>query len=148
MPKRPAHDVVAVGLGLLAVGHCARNQSDNDQLIEVIGGALGALLGGRLPDYINPSILGPHHRGTAHSWGAAAAIVSTDVSALQARLRSQAAIARQCLAFLPHGSPEWDQERLKVFVLTLLAGAVVGLATGYLSHLALDAGTRRGLPLI
>jgi uncharacterized membrane protein len=36
---------------------------------------------------------------------------------------------------------------LMAFIWRMLSGFAVGAATGYLSHLALDVGTPRGLPL-
>jgi len=45
------------------------------------------------------------------------------------------------------GGNEWKSDLLAILSL-VAAGAISGLAAGYVSHLMLDAGTPKGLPLL
>ena len=148
MPNRKAHRNVGAASGALIAGYRARAQRPPELLLETAGGALGGLLGGSLPDVLEP-VISSWHRDIAHSWAAGAGIIRA-TSGLQqwesycreraghySRLR---AVAQDPLFRALHFLAEifWR----------LAAGFASGLGAGYASHLLLDALTPRGIPLM
>ena len=120
------------------------------RLVETLGGMIGGWAGGKLPDILEPAVHG-WHRDLAHSMTTAGGIVAGTAKAAaswQCGCRSRAeyfAARRRATGIEP-------AERL-LFVLAelfwrLAAGALVGAAAGYLSHLALDGTTPRSIPLL
>ena len=125
---------VAVGglLGLVQVA--TRGGSAHECAAGAFGGALGGLLGGRAPDLLEPPDH-PHHRGAMHSWAFA-----TAGSAAAAKVASP-------------WTDFWEAQRAgrtasECLVLAAFEGFGPGAVGGYASHLALDAGTPMGLPLL
>jgi len=146
MPCARVHSEV----GMLVGGFVAFNEAAAEpleaQILEAIGGGLGGRLGGLLPDLLEPAI-SSWHRGTAHSFTAAALLVDRRDAIRRAvewcRNQSRACTTRMTAA------PESSMAlQLWAFLWLVIAGFLTGLAAGYVSHLALDALTPRGLPLI
>jgi hypothetical protein len=118
-------------------------------LLEVIGGAVGGDLGGRTPDLIDvPN--SPRHRGIAHG------VVPVTIAGVgfgktlgdaQQRIRGEAA-RRAELRRAATTALERLWHALIELVCRLGAGALAGFLAGYGSHLALDAFTPAGLPLL
>lgn len=148
MPRFRTHAEAGAVAGALAAAVAAPDAVTGNALVaEIIGGVIGGLCGGVVPDMIEPAHH-PGHRKIAHSLFVGGVITLARVSEWQARCRSTAAMARaradSCLAGTPERvRAEWDE-----FVWWLLAGALAGLTAGYASHLALDALTPRGLPIL
>ena len=149
MANRATHDVWGVGAGAIAAAWCARSQTPEHQILEVVGGCLGGWGGSRLPDVFDPPTC-PNHRSWAHGvvpvGFVGSGISYLDLIAqLQGHLRAQADAVAAKRAELTT-----DVERLISIVIECLmraaAGAVPGVVAGYASHLGLDAGTRKGLP--
>jgi len=127
----------------------ARQQRPEHLLLEVIGGLVAGNVGARLPDVFDPP-LHPRHRSIAHGIVPVAVVGNAAVRALdgwQTRLRAAAdrRAARRAAATTP-------LQRLWQALLEVLcrlgAGALAGLLGGYGSHIALDAFTPAGLPLL
>lgn len=116
----PTHRLVAgLAIGAAAVNHEQRHGQEPTAM-PLAAGALGAWCT-NLPDILEPAT-SPNHRKVFHSIACA---ITVGV----------------CVKKAWDWEPEEDLGRLFRFVL-LVAGA------GYLAHLALDATTKRSLPLI
>lgn len=120
MPNRREHELAGLWFGLLVnvIDQTLVRQEKEFSFLEAGAAGLGGLLGGRLPDQIEPAQLyGPNHRRGAHSvtTGVGMAMVSAKSRKLENRV---------------------------------MRGFVQGGTAGYLSHLALDSQTPKGLPWI
>lgn len=127
----------------------AQQQRPEHLLLEVLGGLVVGNLGARLPDVFDPPTH-PGHRSLAHGIAPVAAVGRAAVRGLdgaQVRLRAEA----DRRAALP-ASATTPLQSLWQAVLEILcrlgAGALAGLLGGYGSHVALDAFTPAGLPLL
>jgi hypothetical protein len=159
MPGRRTHQLAGATAGVAFAALEAKSQPDEHFWIEMIGGGFGGYFAGALPDLLEPAICS-WHRGICHS-----ATAGTAVLYGRATLAHWAQICRQnadrCRivpqvedvhtgAWLP--LPQAPLQRicaeLGELCWRLLAGFLNGLAAGYGSHLLLDAGTPRGIPLL
>jgi membrane-bound metal-dependent hydrolase YbcI (DUF457 family) len=126
----------------------ARDEQPLNRVLEIIGGALGGSLGARLPDYLEPAT-SSWHRGPAHSW------VAIGISTRSMReMRKCSHYCRQRAAYyLALRSANCSSILALLYALIeafwrAASGFLSGLAAGYISHLALDAFTPRGIPLL
>jgi hypothetical protein len=151
MANSKVHRQVGKVSGVVAAVARARNgDSALDVLTFGLGGYIGGALGARLPDIIEPAVHS-QLRHVAHSLATATAIAASAIESIErvesyAQMRAQAAADAPCAAGRyrvaehrqsPQGTPREASARV-----------VAGLGAGYLSHLALDAGTPRGIPLL
>jgi len=107
----------------------------SDRIAFAAGAATGGLIGARLPDIFDPPCT-PNHRQVAHAVAPVGFLaVKTWAGAVE---------------FVESTLAEGDLEINPVtrFTRFFVAGLVKGAALGYLSHLALDACTPCGLPLL
>ena len=147
MPRRPTHVAAGLTAGLGAGIVSARDLPHDEQPLHVVFAALGGVIGGLAPDWLEPGT-NPSHRNLFHSLFAAGGITSAILADLRSSC-SQAAAACQCRAELfPIGSTQRSNELLKALIWRAIAGLVIGFLAGYASHLALDAGTAKSLPLL
>jgi hypothetical protein len=158
MPGRETHKYVGAAAGLALAAAQAQQESKPHFWIEMMGGAIGGMVGGMAPDWLEPAVCS-WHRGVCHSASAGAALIYA-----QQTLANWASICRQnaakCRApqvqnvetgeWLPIKRPPMEQmwAEISEFIWTLLAGFLNGLAAGYVSHLLLDATTPRGIPIL
>lgn len=140
-------------IGTLAGGGLAlakaRQQRPENMALEVIGGLLAGNLGAPLPDVIDPP-LHPGHRSVAHALVPVAAAGVGAVRSLdrwQSRLREEADRRAALRAAATSPLQRLCQALLEILC-RLGAGALAGLLGGYGSHIALDAFTPAGLPLL
>jgi LexA-binding, inner membrane-associated putative hydrolase len=131
MANRKTHVAVGVAAGF-AVTVFNMNRCDErgnlQTLLKLLGGALGGYLGGMLPDRLEPPT-NPRHRAGLHSKEMACSLIATTTGLWQfAQDLELQAIE--------------EDSALKM----LASGALVGVISGYLTHLALDARTPAGLP--
>lgn len=149
MPNRPVHLAAAVPLGTFVSAHKARELNGLQYVAEVVGGAIGGAVGGLGPDWVDPPT-SPFHRGVGHSLAIScvmAGLASRRIDAWQTWLREEATRFRglQNLAADP---------LLRAFygvcyvLVCVVSGALVGFLAGWGSHLALDFGSVRSLPLV
>lgn len=113
---------------------------------EALGGYLGGTLGCGLPDILEPA-LHSYHRDIGHSVMTAAGIIYASVEMLgswESYCRDKADAVGQLRGERPN---DLDLAT-KQFLWHVAAGFAAGLAVGYVSHLALDAMTPRGIPLV
>jgi len=121
MPNRKAHSVIGSASGTAFYLIESYKKEEDFHLGDCIAAALGGLLGGIIPDYLDPPN-NPNHRKFAHSvlLGAGSTLNIEKIF-------------------------KWvDSLDIYDFWKWLLKGLIFG----YLSHLALDLGTPKGLPLI
>jgi hypothetical protein len=118
-------------------------------IAEVAGGLFMGAQAGTWADCIEPGI-SSYHRREAHAIIPSlvgANLVFQNLTSFQGSLRQTAA---QCFE-LAQNTADPLQAVLNFLAglgLHFVAGAVPGVATGYLSHVALDACTPRGVPLL
>lgn len=151
MPNRAVHDVFGTAAGALTAVARAGDQPNTHIFLEAFGGCIGGFAASRLPDKIDPPTC-PNHRDMAHAIvpvGGALGALWELVAQTQKELRSHAdslATERQSSNSMSDFGRLWNQ--LVEWVCRILAGALAGAIGGYASHLALDMGSVRGLPLI
>lgn len=147
MPNYSTHARAGAVVGILAAAYRAREAPTSQMAAEALGGLLGGWVGGVLPDVLEPA-RDPNHRKLAHSAVAGGALTLARIAEWQASCRTAADAATNRSLAHPIGSAERSAAEWDAFFWRLLAGALVGLVAGYTSHLVLDAGTPRGLPLL
>ena len=149
MPGRRVHTVVGAMTGGTVAALRARELGGAEFLAEMIGGVIGGGIGGRFPDWLEPAST-PNHRGACHGAVAGGLIATVGLarfSEYQADCRQRAADAtRRAASHLP-GCPVRQRAEWEAMAWRFGAGLLMGVAVGYLSHLALDATTPKGLPL-
>lgn len=145
------HRKVGTALGAAAA---VINADDTQELwkriLEGVGGAIGGNVGARMPDWIEPA-LHSWHRDVGHSITTVAAIVRLTpkvITSWERYCRKNAReAAKQKRAAAAAGQPTWWL-LLGEMYWTVATGFLRGLAVGHVSHLALDAATPRGIPLL
>lgn len=164
MANRRTHRRVGRISGAVYAAHRAKGQTVGQCITESIGGAVGGDVGSLLADWLEPGI-SSWHRGTAHSCAAGMGILSLGevLAGAETYCRQQAErkVAElrtlqmtpdpaQPNVFIPVPNSSLTQLWLTIceLVWRTLAGFANGLAAGYLSHLVLDAGTPRSIPLL
>jgi len=125
--------------------------------VEAVGGAIGGYLGGIMPDLLEPAI-SSWHRGTAHSYAGGATVVAAATSVLAQWESVCRTNAENCKAILMIRGADGQfalASPFRQFMLSLgelfwrlMAGLLNGFVAGYISHVALDAGTPRSIPLL
>jgi hypothetical protein len=126
-----------------------KGQNGIETLVEVLAGAGGGILGAKVPDWIEPATHS-WHRGTAHSFTVAGGITagsSQGIVSMEASCQERIATARLRLQYAATPGEQLLHTLEILFWLALVA-LLKGLAGGYVSHLALDALTPRGIPII
>jgi len=164
MADRKTHRRAGRVAGGVYAAHRAKGQGVLPCAVETLGGVLGGDLGGIVADVLEPALTS-WHRGPAHSCVAGAAVLSLGdpLMRFESYCREQAernAKERVTLRAIPDLSREGSfvvvsadplgQLWLAIceFFWRMLAGFANGVAAGYLSHLALDAGTFRSIPIL
>lgn len=127
----------------------AQQQRPEHLLLEVLGGLVAGSLGARLPDVFDPPVH-PGHRSVADGIAPVAEVGRVAIRGLdgaQVRLRAEADRRAALRASATTPLQRLWQAVLEIFC-RLGAGALAGLLGGYGSHVALDALTPAGLPLL
>lgn len=151
MSSRRTHTTVGAIAGGVYVLVCVpKNQKPLNNLAEVVGGALGGVVGSRLPDVIEPAIHS-HHRSTFHSLTTAGTItygmVQKQVSPADAFRRLADEAAQRTALLKANGKPS-TKDALLELLFHVAAGFIAGLPAGYVSHLACDMTTPRSIPFL
>jgi hypothetical protein len=146
----PAHRAFALPVGMAASAYKAHHQPLPHWIAEtILGGPLGALLGASFPDVIEPATT-PNHRGPAHAvvpMGAIGFALWNLADDWQDWLRAKADEFNYRAALATDGFWKFLFQTAEL-LLRIVAGAIASFIGGYASHLALDATTPRGLPLL
>jgi hypothetical protein len=151
MPNRAVHDVAGTAAGGLLAVLMAGEQPNERIFAECLGGCVAGLLASRLPDKIDPPVC-PNHRDVGH----AVLVAGGGLAALWAAIREGQEALRSYAGSLAEkraiSNSMSDFEKFCSWLLEMgcrfLAGAIAGAVGGYGSHLALDAGSPQGLPLL
>jgi len=153
--------------GGVYAAHRAKKLGAVQCAVETVGGVIGGDIGALIADVVEPGT-SPWHRGPAHSCAAGIGILSLGdtLKSVESFCRQQAdkkAEQRSKLdaiemkpdpsqpdVFVPSSSSALEKLLLLIaeYLWRLAAGVTNGLAAGYISHLVLDAGTPRGLPML
>ena len=140
MANREDHD--QFGAALSALVALLRSDAEKDRPMDVVlrvtAAYFGGKIGAKVPDWLEPAV-SSWHRSTAHSLTAGATIFEITrrkIDAWEAHCRTKQAEAREA-------GNESD-----VWFWAAASGFGPAIATGYISHLALDAQTPRGIPWI
>ncbi len=149
MPNRKTHKKVGAAFGAGAAFLKSSGQPMEYRLIEALGGAFGGYYGGIMPDIFDPAT-SPNHRSWGHGVIPVAGVARytiPNVGDWQKNLRD---LANTCAARRENAQTEADAFLYGAAEIAcrLGVGAVPGLIAGYISHLVLDAGTPKRLPLI
>jgi hypothetical protein len=164
MANRRTHRRVGRVAGAVYAANRAKTQTVAQCITESIGGTMGGDIGALVADWLEPGT-SSWHRSTAHSCAAGMGILSLGEVLAEAETycRQQAerkAEESRTLQMIPDlaqpnmfvPAPNSSLRQLWFTVCELfwraLAGFANGLAAGYLSHLVLDAGTPRSIPLL
>jgi hypothetical protein len=149
MPCYEEHKIVASVVGGATALLFAADQSPLQMIAEVAGGVFMGGHAGTWADCIEPGI-SSYHRQEAHAIVPSlvgANLVFQNLASFQGSLRRTAA---ECFE-LAQKTPDPLQALVNFLAglgLHFVAGAVPAVATGYLSHVALDACTPRGVPVL
>lgn len=149
MANGKTHEVVGTLAGAGFAYWAARDQSEDARMIELIGGALGGFVGGKLPDIFDPPTH-PGHRSVAHAIAPLAVAAQQCMKHLrdwQETVRRMADHQAHLRAQAQDPSQQAWHEMLEL-AYRLIAGMIAGLIAGYASHIALDAVTPSGLPVL
>ncbi len=144
------HRAVGAGSGFVVALVRSEGQDGWKRFVEGLGGGVGGYLGACAPDVLEPAVHSWHRSG-CHSVTAGASVVlgaKRAVGAWEKKCRKMAddfETKRQA-----PGANDFHKALYLIIevLLRMAAGVLSGAATGYVSHLALDAVTPRGIPLI
>jgi len=145
MPDRSTHANVGALTGAAVAVFRAHSAPTPTLIAEGIGGLLGGWIGGIAPDILEPATT-PNHRKLAHSAAMGGALMLTRVTEWQASCRHASNSATRRAIMSQVGSGERSSAELNAILWSVLAGILIGLISGYASHLLLDAATPSGLP--
>jgi hypothetical protein len=149
MPNRDVHFRTGAASGAVFATCLAWGQPGPYVLAEAVGGIVGGIGGGLLPDVIDVP-RSPRHRAEAHSLsitGTVGRFVSEQLPLWQASLRNRAEYYAQMRTASSEFLPQISYSFLEL-LFRCLAGALAGLLAGYASHLALDSLTPSCLPIL
>lgn len=149
MPNYKTHQFGgAIGGGAFAY-YCARGQEPQAVLLETMSGALTGSIIGVVPDRIDPPN-SPRHRSAGHGVVPVAIGTTAYLKNLDSWQNSLRSIAQEHTISRSQTDSFWSQlwHLLVEILCRIAAGALAGIAGGYISHLALDATTPMGLPIL
>ena len=139
MANGKVHVAVGRGAGVATAGIAARNEDAQVIFLRALGGFFGGDLGGRMPDLLDPPCNGPNHRSVAHGL---IPLGSTMVWGKDSFVRLRDFLKQKALEF------SRQESFLMAALCQICIGIVDGFLAGYASHLALDAVTPMGLPIV
>jgi len=116
---------------------------------ELLGSALSGVLTAKVPDILEPATH-PNHRAVFHSVCFAGLALPNAWAATCKKREEIIGQAQECerRAAIATNNQERDYWSQQANWLRFCAGSLLGLVPGYASHLAADALTPKGLPLL
>lgn len=145
MPNKKTH-VCAGAITGTAATLAMQVYDQNLNVLETIGAITGGILGGRLPDLIDPPV-SPLHRSIGHSPVLAVLASASAVAGIIWLREEVAALKSEANRCTEYGYSTPSHITMKFIIYSLLIGFLVGTSTGLLSHLALDSRTPAGIKL-
>lgn len=149
MPSRQTHVKIGVLGGCAFAAYRSCEQDLPNMLLETIGGGFGGYVGSRLPDIIEPA-LWPGHRQFAHSVAAGSSVAYSLYKLFEGWEKGCRSRAKYYSSKRNEEFAGWLQKLLYAVLeifFRIVAGGFGGLGAGYISHLALDGRTPKGLPV-
>jgi hypothetical protein len=143
------HQTIGGLVGGTAALLCAQDQPPLLTLAEICGGWIAGQRAGTWADAAEPAT-SSHHRDFCHALAPTAygtSLLFQQVDSLQTSLRSQAQACFQLAATTNDGLQQFVNVAAGL-LLHVVAGAVPAMPASYISHIALDACTPRGVPLL
>lgn len=145
------HAIIGKAAGtVMALARADQNDTFWDLVLRAVGGYVGGNVGQVLPDFLEPAIHS-FHRDVAHSIAFGVGVVELTrrlIEAWEMYCRTQAAAARE----RRNVEDATDGDRFGSFAeetfWKMAIGFAPGVAAGYVSHLAADATTPRGIPML
>ena len=147
MPRRDVHELWGMGSGVAAALALMPTEDTAGVAAELAGALLGGKIGGRAADVLDPALT-PNHRAAAHGGLAIAGLVWLARAGFVAYCRNHSAACQARVLDLSRTDDERARDRMHELLWRFAAGMLIGFIAGYGSHLLLDAGTKRGLPLL
>lgn len=155
MPNGPTHQLLGALSGAAAAHHYVASslsplERKAGTSMLVVGGLIAGGLGGRIPDLLDPP-LHPNHRAFFHSVVAGCAVAGAAALTVKKLGVLLAPPGASTVAVEPTGTASARRSHPAASVSldqALVFALVLALLVGVLSHLAADAGTPKGLPLI
>jgi membrane-bound metal-dependent hydrolase YbcI (DUF457 family) len=135
------HRIVGTAAGSAVAGYRYRT------LPAAIAGGVGGHIGAALPDWLEPAIT-PNHRGIAHSWTAAGVIASGAPAWILRIERYAAEQVRYHEAEAERNAESAQWHRFLALLWSFAGAFVLGLLSGFGSHLVCDALTPQSLPFL
>lgn len=137
MPSKPVHVIVGGAAGVAATAYYPVDSETLNSTWYRLGGAVGGVLGGMMPDIIDPP-RSPNHRAIGHS-----------ITANTFGLGSLSVLVLGAEPFFsdPIQQAESGENRFLVGLYQFFLGLVIGFIGGQVSHLALDMLTPKRLPI-
>lgn len=145
MPNKKIHTSVGATAGVVKT-LAAQVRNENISLPELIASGVGGLLGGRLPDMIDPPN-SPNHRDIGHSIMFTLAGIALLIGVIIYLKTSCKELEREANWHIQNGYNIPDDIKVELMQKRFTLGFLNGLATGYVSHLALDSTTPAGIKL-
>lgn len=150
MPNGRTHKAIgalgATGVSLVR----SEDLPDSARLAYCMGAAAGGVVGGALPDILEPAYHS-HHRDFCHSLTAGGGIVAGSVRVAQGlgeELRAEGASLRSIRFGLDADDPGRIELAVREYLIYFLLGFSLGVTVGYASHILADLATPRGVPLL
>lgn len=154
MPDYKTHNntglIAGVILGLANISTENNPSKTIDIVAEALGCILGCKFGSTIPDILEPA-LDSWHRSTFHSY----TLGTTMVLSAPRLVESWRNYCLQQVEIHEYSAHVYqgcygigNQHYMMALIWRVFRGLAPGIITGYISHLALDSVTPRGLPLI
>jgi membrane-bound metal-dependent hydrolase YbcI (DUF457 family) len=149
MANSREHTLWGSAAGVAAYIHFAYRKDEPISLSELLGSALSGILAAKVPDILEAATH-PNHRSIFH--GIFFAVLALPTAWVSTCKKREAIIgqAQECerRAAVTINNPERHNWNQRAVWLRFCAGHLLGLIPGYASHLAADALTPKGLPLL
>jgi len=148
MAQRKDHIILGGAAGAAIAVWRAPNRKPEDKVFGGLGCIIGGVAGSRMPDILDPPTY-PGHRDFGHSISAGITLIKASEFAKDAEA-SLIAYADEYSLRCEASTNTIDKLAYVLGELSfrMAAGFVPGFIAGYISHLALDGTTKRGLPIV
>jgi hypothetical protein len=133
MPNRRTHLIGGGVSGVAASLATSKGEPLGDRLVEALVAGTAGVFAGALPDVLEPATNYYHRRG-AHTWAAGGLVIA-------------GAVLLACVIQMEQQRQVQGNPVAPVALPLVVRGLLKGFPAGYVSHLALDAGTNMTLNL-
>lgn len=149
MPNHKDHQQIAVAAAVVVEGFRGIDEPAALKLAALLGAAVGGAIGGALPDVLEPAIH-PHHRDYCHGAAGTLWLATNGLAAtigLSEFLRKQSE-SQRCERLARSTDPLNEPSFTLIEIVNrIVAALLVGIVVGYVSHVAADACSKRGVPV-